>query len=189
MTGDHSHFGYWLDMMDGKMDGLFVIGQNPAVGASNGRVERKALSKLKWLVVRDLVETETASFWLDSPEVQRGELNPDEIKTEVFLMPACGSAEKDGTFTNTQRMLQYHNKSVDPSGRFAERDLVHLSPGAAVEGKSRARSASDARAAARAHLELLHAREARGTERGRSADGDQRLDNGGPEAGPRVLSD
>jgi formate dehydrogenase major subunit len=116
VTGDHSHFGYWLDMMDGKMDGLFVMGQNPAVGASNGRVERKALSKLKWLVVRDLVETETASFWLDSPEVQRGELNPDEIKTEVFLMPACGSAEKDGTFTNTQRMLQYHNKSVDGPG-------------------------------------------------------------------------
>ena len=65
VTGDHSHFGYWLDMQDGKMEGLFVMGQNPAVGAPNGRLERTALSKLKWLVVRDMVETETSSFWLD----------------------------------------------------------------------------------------------------------------------------
>ena len=116
VTGDHSHFGYWLDMMDGKMDGLFVMGQNPAVGASNGRLERKALAKLKWLVVRDMVETETAAFWLDSPEVARGELKPEDIATEVFLFPAAGQGEKDGTFTNTQRMLQYHNKAVDPPG-------------------------------------------------------------------------
>lgn len=116
VTGDHSHYGYWLDMQDGKMRGLFVIGQNPVVGAANGRLERKALAKLKWLVVRDLVETETSAFWLDSPEVQRGELDPDSIKTEVFLMPAAGQAEKSGTFTNTQRMLQYHNKAVDPPG-------------------------------------------------------------------------
>jgi len=86
------------------------------VGASNGRLERKALSKLKWLVVRDLVETETAAFWLDSLEVLRGELKPEDIATEVFLFPAAGQGEKDGTFTNTQRMLQYHNKAVDPPG-------------------------------------------------------------------------
>lgn len=116
VTGDHSHFGYWLDMMDGKMEGLFVMGQNPAVGAANGRLERKALSKLKWLVVRDMVEIETASFWLDSPEVQRGELSPDTISTEVFLFPAAGTAEKEGTFTNTQRLLQYRNLAVEPPG-------------------------------------------------------------------------
>src|SRR5690349_8827826 len=116
VTGDHSHFGYWLDMADGKVQGLFVMGQNPAVGASNGRLERKALAQLKWLVVRDMVETETAAFWKDSPEVQRGELNPDSIKTEVFLLPANGQAEKDGTFTNTQRLLQYHNKAVEGPG-------------------------------------------------------------------------
>ncbi len=116
VTGDHSHFGYWLDMADGKMEGLLVMGQNPAVGASNGRLERKALAKLKWLVVRDLVETETASFWYDSPEVARGELSPDTIGTEVFLFPAAGTAEKEGTFTNTQRLLQYREKAVDPPG-------------------------------------------------------------------------
>jgi formate dehydrogenase major subunit len=116
VTGDHSHYGYWLDMRDGKVDGLFVMGQNPAVGAANGRLERAALSQLKWLVVRDLVETETASFWLDSPEVHDGELSPEKIATEVFLFPAAGTAEKSGTFTNTQRLLQYRNKAVEPPG-------------------------------------------------------------------------
>ncbi len=43
------------------MEGLFVMGQNPAVGAPNGRLQRKAMSKLKWLVVRDMVEVETAA--------------------------------------------------------------------------------------------------------------------------------
>ena len=116
VTGDHSHFGYWLDMADGKLEGLFVMGQNPAVGGANGRLERKALAKLKWLVVRDMVESETASFWYDSPEVKRGELSPGTIATEIFLFPAAGTAEKAGTFTNTQRLLQYRNKAVDPPG-------------------------------------------------------------------------
>lgn len=116
VTGDHSHFGYWLDMADGKLEGLFVMGQNPAVGASNGRLERKAMAKLKWLVVRDMVETETASFWYASPEVGRGEVSPETTATEVFLFPAAGTAEKEGTFTNTQRLLQYREKAVDPPG-------------------------------------------------------------------------
>ncbi len=128
VTGDHSHFGYWLDMADGKLDGLFVMGQNPAVGASNGRLERKALAKLKWLVVRDMVETETASFWYGSPEVERGELSPESIATEVFLFPAAGTAEKSGTFTNTQRLLQHREKAVDPPGdaRSETWFVVHL---------------------------------------------------------------
>lgn len=116
VSGDHSHFGYWLDMADGKLEGLFVMGQNPAVGASNGRLERKAMAKLKWLVVRDMVETETASFWYAAPEVERGELSPETIGTEVFLFPAAGTAEKAGTFTNTQRLLQYREKAIDPPG-------------------------------------------------------------------------
>jgi len=116
VTGDHSHQGYFLEMLDGKVEGLFVMGQNPAVAGPNSRLERKALSKLKWLVVRDLVEVETASFWYDSPEIERGELQPEEIGTEVFFLPAAGHAEKNGCFTNTQRLLQWHQKAVDPPG-------------------------------------------------------------------------
>jgi formate dehydrogenase major subunit len=128
VTGDHSHLGYWIEMANGKIDGLFVMGQNPAVGAPNSRMERKALAKLKWLVVRDMVETETASFWLDSPEIERGEMDPETIDTEVFLFPAAGHAEKEGCFTNTQRLNQFHEKAVEPPGdaRSETWFMVHL---------------------------------------------------------------
>jgi len=116
VTGDHSHLGYWLDMQDGKMEGLFIMGQNPAVGAPNARLQRTAMSKLKWLVVRDLVEVESASWWYDASEVERGELKPEDIATEIFLFPAAGSAEKEGCQTNTQRLVQFRTKAVDPPG-------------------------------------------------------------------------
>lgn len=116
VTGDHSHQGYFLDMMDGKVEGLFVMGQNPATAGPHARLERKAMARLKWLVVRDLVELETASFWYDSPEIERGELKTEEIGTEVFFLPCAGHAEKEGTFTNTQRLIQWHQKAVDPPG-------------------------------------------------------------------------
>jgi formate dehydrogenase major subunit len=141
VTGDHSHFGYWLDMADGKLDGLFVMGQNPAVGAANGRLERKALARLKWLVVRDMVETETASFWYESPEVERGELSPEKIGTEVFLFPAAGTAEKAGTFTNTQRLLQYREKAVEAPGE-ARSDLWFMHH---LATRLKAKAASDRR--------------------------------------------
>jgi formate dehydrogenase major subunit len=116
ISGDHSHQGYWLEMADGRMDGLFVMGQNPAVGAPNAALERRALANLKWLVVRDLVQVETATFWKDSPEVTSGALRTDAIATEVFFFPAAGHAEKAGCFTNTQRMLQWHDHAIDGPG-------------------------------------------------------------------------
>jgi formate dehydrogenase major subunit len=62
------------------------------------------------------VEIETASFWYDSPEVERGELRPEDIDTEVFLMPAAGHVEKEGCFTNTQRLVQWRQKAIEPPG-------------------------------------------------------------------------
>ena len=116
LTGNHSFFEFLYDMLDGKMDGMFLMGQNPAVGAPNSRLQRRALSKLKWLVVRDMVEIESANFWRESPEIERGELKADDIETEVFFFPAAGHAEKEGAFTNTQRLLQWREKAVDPPG-------------------------------------------------------------------------
>src|SRR2546421_3307237 len=116
LTGNHSFFEYIYDMLEEKVEGMFLMGQNPAVGAPNSRLQRKALSKLKWLAVRDMVEVESANFWRESPEIERGELKTEEIETEVFFFPAAGYAEKEGAFTNTQRLLQWREKAVDPPG-------------------------------------------------------------------------
>jgi formate dehydrogenase major subunit len=116
ITGDHSIYPATMGMIDGWCKGFFVMGQNPAVGAANGKLQRLALANLDWLVVRDLVETETASFWYDGPEIETGELKPDDIGTEVFFLPAASHVEKEGTFTNTQRLLQWRNKAVEPRG-------------------------------------------------------------------------
>jgi formate dehydrogenase major subunit len=115
IDGDYSHMPMMVRMADGKVKGMLCIGQNPATSI-NGRLQRKALRTLDWLVVRDIFETETASFWHAAPEVQSGEVRPEDIKTEVFLFPTALSAEVEGTFTNTQRLLQFHDKAVDPPG-------------------------------------------------------------------------
>ena len=116
ITSNHSFFEYLYDMADGKMEGMFMMGQNPAVAAANSRFERASLSKLKWLVVREMVEIEAATFWRDSPEIEHAELKTEQIETEVFFFPAAGHAEKEGAFTNTQRLLQWRQKAVDPPG-------------------------------------------------------------------------
>jgi formate dehydrogenase major subunit len=116
ITGDHSTYRTTLDMLDGKVEGYFVLGQNPAVGSANSRLHRLALAQLEWLVVRDFGEIETAAFWHDGPELESGELRPEEIGTEIFFLPAAAHTEKDGSFTNTQRLLQWHEQAVEPQG-------------------------------------------------------------------------
>ena len=113
---DNSHYWTVQQMLEGKVKGYIVAGENPAVGSANGRAQRLGLAKLDWLVVRDFVEIETAAFWYDSPEIESGEATPEEIGTEVFFLPAATHLEKDGSFTNTQRLLQWHFKAVEPQG-------------------------------------------------------------------------
>jgi formate dehydrogenase major subunit len=103
-------------MADGKVRGYFIMGENPTVGSMHGALHRKAMRELDWLVVRDFAVTETADFWRDAPEIARGEVRPEDIKTEVFFFPAAAHTEKDGTYTNTQRLLQWHHKAVEPPG-------------------------------------------------------------------------
>jgi formate dehydrogenase major subunit len=114
---DDDNSNYWTvqQMLQGKVKGYIVAGENPAVGSANGKANRLGLARLDWLVVRDLVEVETASFWYDSPEIESGELKTEEIATEVFFLPASSHVEKDGSFTNTQRLLQWHFKAVEPA--------------------------------------------------------------------------
>ena len=114
LTGDHGTYATVMDMLDDKIDGYFLFGQNPAVGSAHGKMQRLALAKLKWLVVRDLNMIESATFWKDSPEIETGELRTEDIDTEVFFLPAAAHTEKSGSFTQTQRMLQWHHKAVEP---------------------------------------------------------------------------
>jgi formate dehydrogenase major subunit len=107
LTGDHSHMVTVADMADGKLSGYFVMGENPVVGSMHGKLHRQGMRNLDWLVVRDFALIETAEFWRD---------DPSGIATEVFFFPAATHTEKDGTYTNTQRLLQFHHKAVDPPG-------------------------------------------------------------------------
>ena len=116
ISGDHGTYQTVMDMNDDKVEGYFLLGQNPAVGSAHGKLQRLGMARLKWLVVRDLNMIESATFWKDGPEIATGELTTDQIGTEVFFLPAAAHTEKSGTFTQTQRMLQWHHKAVDPSG-------------------------------------------------------------------------
>jgi formate dehydrogenase major subunit len=116
--GDHSHLATSYTMLDGKVRGYLLFGQNPAAGSTNSRMQRKALEQLDWMVVRDLYEVESAAFWYKQPGFgpDTEPVDSSKIKTEIFLLPAAASTEKEGCFTNTQRLLQWRDKAVDPPG-------------------------------------------------------------------------
>ncbi len=104
-------------MASGKIKGLFCWGMNPAVSTPSARMVRRALAKLDWLVAVDLWETETSAFWQKDAGV-----NPADIKTEVFLLPAASSVEKEGSISNSGRWAQWRYKAIDAPGH-AEDDL------------------------------------------------------------------
>ncbi len=116
LTGSHSTYETVMAQLAGDCKGYFLLGQNPAVGSANGALQRQAMANLDWLVVRDFSLIESATWWKDGPEIQTGELRTEEIGTEVFFLPAAAHTEKDGSFTNTQRLLQFHHQAVEPPG-------------------------------------------------------------------------
>ncbi len=115
IIGDHSHMAMFAAMSQGRVKGMFCIGQNPATSL-NARLERAGLRKLEWLVVKDNWLHETAMFWKNAPEVRAGEVKTADIATEVFFFPSAQVAEYDGSFNNTQRLIQWHYKAADPPG-------------------------------------------------------------------------
>jgi len=105
----------WLMLFDqmfkGKFEGFFAWGQNPACSGSNAGKVRTAMSKLKWMVNVNLFDNETASFW-------RGpDIKPQDIQTEVFLLPASSSVEKAGSITNSGRLAQWRQRAIEPVGQ------------------------------------------------------------------------
>ncbi len=112
IDGDYSQLPTFHRMAQGEMTGYFLFGQNPGGGGPNAGLHRAGLRQLDWLVVLDWFETESAVFWKSDPN---GPPSSD-IKTEVFFIPAAASPEKEGTLTNTQRLLQWHSQAIDPPG-------------------------------------------------------------------------
>ncbi|MEG0376203.1 MAG: hypothetical protein RR672_11275, partial [Raoultibacter sp.] len=84
-------------MDSGLMQGYFLWGMNPANSTANTKFARQAMSKLKWLVVADWVETESACFW------KAPDLDASTIDTEVYFLPAALIYEKMGSIVNSGR--------------------------------------------------------------------------------------
>lgn len=116
LRGHHSHMSVFEEMYAGKIKGTMLWGQNPVVGGPNSNLETKALENLDWLVAVDIWETESSIFW------KRPGVDPADIKTEVFLLPAAASVEKEGSITNSGRWMQWRYKAVNPPG-MARSDL------------------------------------------------------------------
>ncbi len=116
LVGDASQEPMTMAMADGIVKGQFIFGQNPVVGAVNSDLVARGFAKLDWMVVRDFALTETANFWKDSRLHEKGELKIEDIGTEVFFLPAALPGEKDGTVTNTSRMVQWHDKVCEAPG-------------------------------------------------------------------------
>jgi formate dehydrogenase major subunit len=95
-------------------EGFITFGMNPVGIGPNSSKMINALSKLKWMVVGENYQIETATFW-KAPK-QYGGPDPSQIQTEVFQLPCSGFAEKDGSFINSARWIQWKWKAIDPPG-------------------------------------------------------------------------
>jgi formate dehydrogenase major subunit len=116
LTGSHSTYETVMAQLAGQCKGYFLFGENPAVGSANGKMQRLGMANLDWLVVRDFSLIESATWWKDGPEIETGEMRTQDIGTEIFFLPAAAHTEKAGSFTNTQRMLQWRHQAVEPGG-------------------------------------------------------------------------
>ena len=101
-------------MNNGEMNGYICQGFNPLQAFPNRGKIRAGLSKLKFLVVMDPLDTETSRFWEDYGPQNLSD--PSEIQTEVFQLPVSCFAEENGSLVNSSRWLQWHWKAVEPPG-------------------------------------------------------------------------
>jgi formate dehydrogenase major subunit len=130
-ANDYSTFSIFENALAGTMKMLWIVGQNPAVTMPNLKLTFAGMDKLEMLVVQEIWETETATFW------KRPGADPRSISTEVLLLPAAFFMEKNGTITNSGGLVQWRNAAVKPPGQAKPdgeivdyvfrrvRDLVH----------------------------------------------------------------
>jgi formate dehydrogenase major subunit len=110
-------WAYIFDRMyRGDMEGFFSFGMNPVSNGPHSKKAIAALARLKYLIVAENFEQETASFWREDILALAGR-TPEDVQTEVFMLPAANFAEKDGSFVNSARWIQWKWKAVDPPGQ------------------------------------------------------------------------
>ncbi len=107
---DYSWLSLFDEMYKGTFKGFFAWGQNPACSGANAGKNRKAFAKLDWMVNVNLFDNETGSFWKGPG------MDPANIKTEVFFLPAAVSVEKEGSITNSGRWSQWRYQGPKPLG-------------------------------------------------------------------------
>src|SRR5581483_5762013 len=110
---NYSWANLWNDMYDGKVKGLFAFGMNGVMIGPDSQKNIDALKKADWLVVCELYPDETSEFWR-APGITADDLK--KINTTVYRLPGAGFAEKDGTFVNSARWLQWKNAALPPPG-------------------------------------------------------------------------
>ena len=110
---EYSWAHIWDDMYQGKVKGLLAFGMNGVAIGPNSQKNIDALKKSEWLAVCEIYPDETSEFW-KSPGISAAEMK--NIKTEVYRLPGAGFAEKDGTFVNSARWLQWKWAAVPPPG-------------------------------------------------------------------------
>ncbi|HID34457.1 MAG TPA: formate dehydrogenase subunit alpha, partial [Anaerolineae bacterium] len=89
----------------GEVKCLYIIGENPMTSEPDLNHTRHSLNKTEFIVVQDLFMSETAQF-------------------ADVIFPAAASAEKEGTFTNTERRVQRVRKAVEPPGEAKPDDWI-----------------------------------------------------------------
>jgi formate dehydrogenase major subunit len=118
----YSWVDIWEGMAEGHVKGLFAFGMNGVQIGPNTRKNIEALRKADWLVVGEIYPDETSEFW-KAPGT-----TPEQMKqtpTTVYRLPCAGFAEKDGTFVNSARWLQWKNIAVPPPGEARlDQDIV-----------------------------------------------------------------
>ena len=110
---EYSWAHIWDDMYQGKVKGVVAFGMNAVAIGPNSQKNIDALKKSEWLAVCDIYPDETSEFW-KSPGITADQMK--NIPTEVYRLPGAGFAEKDGTFVNSARWLQWKWAAVPPPG-------------------------------------------------------------------------
>ena len=110
---NYSWVQMWDNMYNGVVKGIFAFGMNGVAIGPDSTKNINALKKADWLVVGEIYADETSEFW-KSPGITTEEMK--QIQTTVYRLPCAGFAEKDGTFTNSARWLQWKNAAVPMPG-------------------------------------------------------------------------